>query len=116
MLTLALPMRRAHVVDVEAIGGERARVDLHAHRGPWPPLMVTSPTPGCCEIFCASRVSAQILDLDQRQGLRRDRERQDRRVGGIDLGVDRRRRQILPAKDCCAALIAACTSCSATSS
>ncbi len=25
--------------------------------GRWPPLMLTSPTPGNCEIFCASRVS-----------------------------------------------------------
>src|SRR5258707_12955839 len=27
--------------------------------GFWPPLMLTSPTPGNCEIFCASRVSAK---------------------------------------------------------
>ncbi len=25
--------------------------------GRWPPLMLTRPTPGSCEIFCASRVS-----------------------------------------------------------
>jgi len=25
--------------------------------GRWPPLMLTSPTPVSCEIFCASRVS-----------------------------------------------------------
>ena len=31
--------------------------------GFWPPLMLTSPTPGNCEIFCASRVSAQIFHL-----------------------------------------------------
>ena len=27
--------------------------------GRWPPLMLTSPTPGSCEIFCAMRVSAR---------------------------------------------------------
>ena len=27
--------------------------------GFWPPLMLTSPTPGNCEIFCANRVSAK---------------------------------------------------------
>ena len=27
--------------------------------GRCPPLMLTSPTPVCCEIFCASRVSAR---------------------------------------------------------
>ena len=26
--------------------------------GRWPPVMLTSPTPGSCEIFAASRVSA----------------------------------------------------------
>ncbi len=28
-----------------------------------PPLMLTSPTPGSCEIFCASRVSARSSTL-----------------------------------------------------
>ena len=84
----------AQIVDVEAIGGERLRVELNAHGGPLPPLMLTSPTPGCCEIFCASRVSADVFELDQGEDLRRDREGHDRRVGRIDLGVDRRRRQI----------------------
>ena len=27
--------------------------------GRWPPLILTSPTPGSCEIFCAIRVSAR---------------------------------------------------------
>ena len=29
-----------------------------------PPLMLTSPTPGSCEIFCASRVSARSSTCD----------------------------------------------------
>ena len=29
-----------------------------------PPLMLTSPTPGSCEIFCASRVSARSSTFD----------------------------------------------------
>ena len=37
---------------------------------------------------------AQILELGQRHGLRGHRQRQDRRVGRVDLGVDRRRRQV----------------------
>ena len=36
----------------------------------------------------------QVLELGQRQRLRRQREREDRRVGGIDLVVDRRIRQV----------------------
>ncbi len=34
------------------------------------------------------------LDLGERHGVGGERQRDDRRVGGIDLGVDRRRRQI----------------------
>ena len=32
--------------------------------GFWPPLMLTRPTPGSCEIFCASRVSARSSTFD----------------------------------------------------
>ncbi len=31
--------------------------------GRWPPLMLTRPTPGSCEIFCARRVSARSSSL-----------------------------------------------------
>ena len=62
--------------------------------GRWPPLMLTRPTPGSCEIFCAMRVSARSCSLVQRHRLRRQREGEDRRVGRIDLVVDRRARQV----------------------
>jgi hypothetical protein len=54
-----LPSRGAQIVDVEAVGGQRARIAWMRTAGRWPPLMLTRPTPGCCEIFCASRVSAR---------------------------------------------------------
>ena len=57
--------------------------------------MLTRPTPGSCEIFCAMRVSAMILHLRHRHGVGHHRERQNRRIRRIDLGVDRRRRKIL---------------------
>ena len=56
--------------------------------------MLTRPTPVSCEIFCASRVSLKSSSCGERQGFRGHRERQDRRVGRIDLGVNRRDRQI----------------------
>ena len=62
--------------------------------GFWPPLMLTRPTPGSCEIFWASRVSARSSHLRQRQRVGRQRQREDRRVGGIGLAVDRRVGQI----------------------
>src|SRR2546427_5017225 len=34
--------------------------------GFWPPLMLTRPTPGSCEIFWASRVSARSCTFESR--------------------------------------------------
>ena len=62
--------------------------------GRWPPLMLTRPTPGSWEIFWASRVSTISWTWVSGSVFEVARERDDRRVGGIDLGVDRRRRQI----------------------
>ena len=62
--------------------------------GRWPPLMLTSPTPGQLRNLLREPRIGQILDLRQRHGLRGERKGQDRRIGRIDLGVDRRRRQI----------------------
>ncbi len=56
--------------------------------------MLTRPTPGSCEIFCASRVSARSSTCVSGMVFEVSAERQDRRVGRIDLGVDRRRRQV----------------------
>ena len=62
--------------------------------GRWPPPMLTRPTPGCCEIFCARRVSAIDSISGQVHRLGGQRQGQDRRVGRVHLGVDRRRRQV----------------------
>ena len=59
-----------------------------------PPLIDTRPTPGNCEIFCASVVSARSSTLRQRQRVGGQRQRQDRRIRRIHLAVDRRVRQI----------------------
>ena len=60
--------------------------------------MLTRPTPGSCEIFCASVVSARSSTFESGSDVGRQREREDRRVGGIDLAVDRRIRKILRQK------------------
>ena len=83
--------------------------------GFWPPLMLTSPTPGSCEIFWASRVSARSCDLATAAASSRSApasgsaRRPDwsccRSAGSADRAAGRSP----------AALIAACTCCSATS-
>ena len=49
----------ADVVDGQAIGGQRPRIDHHAHRRPIAAADGDEPTPGCWLIFCASRTSAR---------------------------------------------------------
>ena len=56
--------------------------------------MLTSPTPLQLRDFLRQPRVADVFQLGQRQRFGGDRERQDRRVGRIDLGVDRRRRQV----------------------
>ncbi len=56
VLTLALPrlVRRSSIFNPYAAMARGLICTRTA--GTWPPLMLTSPTPGCCEIFCASLV------------------------------------------------------------
>ncbi len=84
----------AHVVDVEAVGGERLRIELDAHRRPVAAADADEADAVQLRDLLRQPRLAQILELGQRQRLRGDRERQDRRVGRIDLGVDRRDRQV----------------------
>ncbi len=83
----------ADIVDRQAIGGERARIDLDAQRRPLAAGDRHQADAGNLRHFLRQPDVHKVLDLGQRQGLRGDGEDQDRRVGGIDLGVDRRRRQ-----------------------
>ena len=62
--------------------------------GFWPPLIRTRPTPHSCDSFGASRVSIRSWTFGQRDRVRRDRERDHRRVRRVGLAVDRRHRQI----------------------
>ena len=62
--------------------------------GFWPPLMLTRPTPASCEILGARRVSARSSTLVSGSVVGRQRQRQDGRVGGIGLAVNRRRGKV----------------------
>lgn len=56
--------------------------------------METRPTPGTCESFWGDAGIGQIFQFRDRHGGRCDGDRQNRRVGRIDLVIDRRVRQI----------------------
>ena len=58
---------------VRPLAASRAGLTWMRTAGFWPPLMVTRPTPGSCEIFCARRVSARSCDRRERQRVARSR-------------------------------------------
>src|SRR5260370_41745502 len=82
--------------------------------GFWPPPIVTSPTPLSCEIFGASRESARSSTLESAMVFDVRASVKTGASDGFDLlytgGTGRS-----VGKKLCAALMAACTSCSATS-
>ncbi len=84
----------AHVLDIQAVGRQRARVDLDPHRRPLAAGEADQADAGQLRNLLRQPGVGQSLHLRQRQRLRGQRQRQDRRVGGIDLAVDRRRRQV----------------------
>ncbi len=84
----------AEIVDVEAVGGERTRIGLDAHRRPLAAIDADEPDAGQLRDLLRQPRIGEVLDLVEGQRLGRQGERQDRRVGRIDLGIDRRRRQI----------------------
>jgi hypothetical protein len=76
---------------------------------------VTRPTPETWLIFCARRVLTRFCTSVSGMRVGADGQREHRRVGRVDLGVHGRRRQVGRQQEP-PALMAACTSCSATSS
>ena len=84
----------ADVVDIEAVGGQRLRIELDAHRRPMAAADGDQADAGQLRYLLRQPGLAQVFQVGERHGLRRHRERQDRRIGRVDLGVDRRNRQV----------------------
>ena len=114
-LTLAAADDRPEILERQAVGGERRRVGLDPHGRRLSAADADQPDARQLRDLLGKPGVRQVFDLRQRQRLRSERQRQDRRVGRVDLAVDRRVRQIAAAGKLKPALIAACTSCSATS-
>ena len=94
VLTLALPTVDAQIVDVEAVCRERLKIGDDAHGGALAARQADQTDAGQLRYFLRQARVGQIFDLRQRQSFRCHRQSQHRRIGGIDLGVNRRRGQI----------------------
>ena len=62
-LVLALPMATRTSSSESPYAASAVGFTWMRTAGRWPPLMLTRPTPGSCEIFCAIRVSARSSSL-----------------------------------------------------
>ena len=92
--------QRAHVVDVEAVAGQLLRVRLDADRRHIAAGGRHQAHARHLGNLRGEPVVGDILQLGERHRIGRDRQRQDRLVGRIDLGVDRRRGQAASAASC----------------
>src|SRR5262249_16758336 len=85
----------AYVVEREAIAREQRGVDLDAHRGLLTAGQRDETNPAqLADLLHEARVR-EVLHGGQRQRVRRERERQHRRVGRVHLAVHGRVRQVL---------------------
>ena len=89
--------RRPQRLQAQAVRGERGRIGPDAHRRTL--AAADAHEADALQLRDALRHAGfgQLLDLRQRHRGRGERERQDRRIGGIGLAVDRRHRQVLRA-------------------
>jgi hypothetical protein len=86
--------RRAQAVEREAVGSQRPGVRLDPHRRPLAARQRHQADAGDLADLERQPGVDDVLHLRQRQRVGGDGQRQHRRVGRIDLGVDRRRRQV----------------------
>ncbi len=94
LIGVGIADRGAHIVQRKAVGRQRGRIGLDAHRRPLSSAQGNQPHPRQLRQLGREPRIGQVFDLRQRQRLRRQRERHDRRVRRIHLVVDRRRRKI----------------------
>ncbi len=86
---------RADALQVEAVRGQRLRVGLDAHGRPLAAGDADQADAGQLRQLLRHARIDQVVDLRQRHGAGGHRQRQHRRVGRVDLVVDRRLRQVV---------------------
>ena len=86
---------RAQLLQAHAVGSQRRRVGHDAHGGLLSAADADQPHARQLRNLLREGRVGQILDLGQRHAVRGHGQRENRRVGGIDLAVNRRRGQIV---------------------
>ena len=85
----------AQVVEIQSVGGERTRVHHHPDRRPLAAAHAHDADALELRDLLRDARIGHVLDVRERHHLGGDAEREHRSIGRVDLGVDRRRRQVL---------------------
>ena len=94
MLTLRLAIVRAQIVEIDANARKSERIDMDADGGPLSAGDRNQSDAGELRQLRHEAGFDDVFDFRQLHRVRSDAKRQNRRVGRIDLGVNRRRRQV----------------------
>ncbi len=89
-----LRQRGTKVLEIDSVRGQLLGIGLDAHGGLLAAADGDHPHAAELRNFRRQPRVDEILDLRERNGVRSDRERQNRRVGGIRLAVNRRRGKV----------------------
>ena len=93
-IDIGVAERGAEIIDIQAVGGELANVGANAHRRSLTAGDADQPDARKLGDLLRQAGVGEILHLCQRHRRRGQPQRQNRRVGRVHLGVDRRRRQV----------------------
>ncbi len=93
LVDIGLAQRDAQIFQTQSVRRQRCGIRLHAHRGTLAATDADQPHTGQLRNFLRQGGVGQIFDLGQRQRIGSQRQRKNRRIGGIDLAVNRRIRQ-----------------------
>ncbi|KIU01185.1 hypothetical protein QU38_02500, partial [Staphylococcus aureus] len=86
--------RGAQRLGREPVGRQRLHIGLDAHRGPLAARERDQTDSAHLGDLGGEALVGQVLDLGEGAGAGSETQRHDRRVGGIDLGIDGRGRQV----------------------
>ena len=90
LVDVGLAENRAQVLKTQAVGSQCGGVRLDAHCRPLAAADADETNAGELRDFLSESGVGKILDFRQRQRLGGERQREDGRIGGINLAVDRR--------------------------
>ena len=90
LVDVGLAENRAQVFKTQPVGSQCGGVRLNAHGRPLAAADADETNAGELRDFLSESGVGKILDFRQRQRLGGERQREDGRIGGINLAVDRR--------------------------